>query len=108
MVRSSRDLPARIALTGAARQVGHREFCADTVGAAHGRLGRFVWVREAIVHNYIFNHTTKQTLDHQNSRQHAYCPTASDETLLGFGISADNLCTCISDAVQEEIMEKYR
>ncbi|MEG2613021.1 MAG: UpxY family transcription antiterminator, partial [Alistipes sp.] len=28
-----------------------------------GRLGRFVWVREAVIHNYIFIHTTRKILE---------------------------------------------
>ncbi|MEG2062015.1 MAG: hypothetical protein RRY33_09205 [Alistipes sp.] len=49
-----------------------------------------------------------QLLDHQNSHQHVHCPTDSDETLFCLGITTDNLCTRITDAAQEEMMEKIQ
>ncbi|MEG1701237.1 MAG: UpxY family transcription antiterminator [Alistipes sp.] len=58
-VTYQRELPSQERLD----KLGIESFVPTRLVRRTGRLGRFVWVREAIVHNYIFIHTTKQTLE---------------------------------------------
>ncbi|MEG2065146.1 MAG: transcription termination/antitermination NusG family protein, partial [Alistipes sp.] len=54
-VTYQRELPSKERLD----KLGVESFVPTRMVRRTGRLGRFVWICEAVVHNYIFIHTAK-------------------------------------------------
>ncbi|MEG1886312.1 MAG: UpxY family transcription antiterminator [Alistipes sp.] len=58
-VTYQRELPSKERLD----KLGVESFVPTRMVRRTGRLGRFVWICEAVVHNYIFIHTAKRILE---------------------------------------------